>query len=400
MADQNPLSRRVNTLSESQTIGMSKLSRELSDKGVDVINLSLGEPDFATPLNIREAAKKAIDGGFTHYSPISGFTELRKAVSAKFKRENNLDYAFDQVVISTGAKQAIANVVLSLVNPGDEVITPMPYWVSYIEIIKLAEGITVPVKSTIENDFKITAQQLEAAITPKTKMFIFSSPCNPTGSVYTHDELSALAKVFARHKQVYILSDEIYEHINFLGRHSSIAEFEEIRERVIVVNGVSKAYAMTGWRIGYIGAPKWIAQACDKMQGQITSGTSSISQKAAEAGLNGGLESIDTMQAAFLKRRDIVLNLMKEIPGWKANKPDGAFYVFPDVSFYFGKTDGEYHIKDSADLCMFLLYKAHVSVVTGIAFGEPKCIRFSYAASDDKLIEAIRRIKEALKTLK
>ncbi len=400
MTDKDKLSKRVNSLEESQTIGMAKLARELAEKGVDVINLSLGEPDFPTPENIRTAAKKAIDDGFTRYPPISGFKDLRQAVSAKFKRENNLDYAFDQVVVSTGAKQSIANVVLCLVNPGDEVITPVPYWVSYIEIIKLAEGKLVPMKTTIDSDFKITPAQLEATITPKTKMFIFSSPCNPTGTVYNRDELKALAKVFEKHKHVYVLSDEIYEHINFLDRHASMAEFEVIRDRVIVVNGVSKAYAMTGWRIGYIGAPKWIAQACDKMQGQVTSGASSISQKAAEAGLNGGLETIDKMRAAFMKRRDLVLNLMKDIPGWKANKPDGAFYVFPDISYYFGKSDGETTIRDSSDLCMFLLYKAHVSIVTGIAFGEPNCVRFSYAASEDKLIEAIKRIKEALKTLK
>jgi aspartate aminotransferase len=400
MIENNALSDRVKKLSESQTIGMSKLARELADKGNDVINLSLGEPDFPTPVYIREAAKKAIDDGYTRYTPISGFNELRKAVSGKFKRENNLDYSFDQVVISTGAKQSIANVVLSLINPGDEVITPVPYWVSYIEILKLAEGKLVTIKTSLDNNFKITPQQLEEAITPKTKMFIFSSPCNPTGTVYTRDELEGLAKVFAKHKQVYILSDEIYEHINFLGTHASIAQFPEIRDRVIIVNGVSKAYAMTGWRIGYIGAPKWVAQACDKMQGQVTSGTSSVSQKAAEAGLNGSLDSINNMQEAFRKRRDLVLKLMKDIPGVRANDPQGAFYVFPDISYYFGKSDGQITVKDANDLCMFFLNKAHVSLVTGEAFGEPKCIRFSYAASDEKLVEALRRIKEALATLK
>jgi aspartate aminotransferase len=395
-----PLSHRINTLSESQTIGMAKLSRELSSKGFDVINLSLGEPDFITPEHIREAAKKAIDAGYTHYTPISGFPELRKAISEKFKRENNLAYAPDQIVVSTGAKQAIANVILSLVNPGDEVIIPMPYWVSYIEVVKLAEGKVIPIKTTIDSDFKITPAQLEAAITPKTKMFIFSSPCNPTGTVFTRDELKAFADVLAKHPNVYVLSDEIYEHINFLDRHVSIAEFENIKERVIVVNGLSKSFAMTGWRIGYIGAPKWIADACDKMQGQFTSGTSSISQKAAETALNSDLKPTLEMEKAFHRRRDLVLKLMKDIPGWKVNEPQGAFYVFPDVSFYFGKSDGETTVNNATDLCMYLLHKAHVSIVTGEAFGDANCVRFSYAASDEKLTEAIRRIKEALTRLK
>ncbi len=398
--EKNPLSNRINTLSESQTIGMSKLSRELSAKGIDVINLSLGEPDFITPEHIREAAKKAIDDGYTHYSPISGFAELRKAVSEKFKRENNLTYAPDQVVISTGAKQSIANVILSLINPGDEVIIPMPYWVSYIEVVKLAEGKVVPVKSTIESDFKITPAQLEAAITSKTKLFIFSSPCNPTGTVFTREELKAFADVFARHPHVFVLSDEIYEHINFLNKHTSIAEFENIKDRVIVVNGLSKSFAMTGWRIGYIGAPKWIADACDKMQGQFTSGTSSISQKAAEAALTSSLKPTLEMQAAFRRRRDLVLKLMKDVPGWKVNEPQGAFYVFPDVSSYFGKSDGETTINNATDICMYLLNKGHVAIVTGEAFGDPDCVRISYAASDEKLVEAIRRIKTALSQLK
>ncbi len=398
--EKNPLSNRINTLSESQTIGMSKLSRELSAKGIDVINLSLGEPDFITPEHIREAAKKAIDDGYTHYSPISGFAELRKAVSEKFKRENNLTYAPDQIVISTGAKQSIANVILSLINPGDEVIIPMPYWVSYIEVVKLAEGKVVPIKSTIESDFKITAAQLEAAITPKTKLFIFSSPCNPTGTVFTREELKSFADVFAKHPQVFVLSDEIYEHINFLDKHTSIAEFDNIKDRVIVVNGLSKSFAMTGWRIGYIGAPKWIADACDKMQGQFTSGTSSISQKAAEAALNSSLKPTLEMQAAFRRRRDLVLKLMKDVPGWKVNEPQGAFYVFPDVSSYFGKSDGESTINNATDLCMYLLNKGHVAIVTGEAFGDPDCVRISYAASDEKLVEAIRRIKTSLSQLK
>jgi aspartate aminotransferase len=398
--DKNSLSDRINTLSESQTIGMAKLSRELSAKGVDVINLSLGEPDFVTPEHIREAAKKAIDAGFTHYTPISGYPELRKAVAEKFKRENNLTYGPEQVVVSTGAKQSIANVILSLVNPGDEVIIPLPYWVSYIELVKLSEGIVVPMPTKIESDFKITPAELEAAITSKTKLFVYSSPCNPTGSVYTREELAALVKVFEKHPHVLILSDEIYEHINFLNHHVSIAEFDSIKDRVIVVNGLSKSFAMTGWRIGYIGAPKWIADACDKMQGQFTSGTCSISQKAAECALTSDLKPTLDMQAAFRRRRDLVVKLMKEIPGLKVNHPQGAFYVFPDVSFFLGKSNGEYKIKNATDLCMYLLNKAHVSIVTGEAFGAPEHVRFSYAASDDLLVEAIRRMKEALSQLK
>ncbi|HNP98363.1 MAG TPA: pyridoxal phosphate-dependent aminotransferase [Bacteroidia bacterium] len=398
--EQKTLSHRVTSLAESQTIGMSKLSRELSAKGIDIVNLSLGEPDFVTPLHIREAAKKAIDDGYTFYPPISGYAELRKAISAKFKRENNLDYAADQVVVSTGAKQSIANVVLSLVDPGDEVIIPLPYWVSYIEIVKVAEGITVPIPTTIDADFKITPAQLEAAITPKTKLFIFSSPCNPTGSVYSKEELKALADVFAKHPQIFILSDEIYEHINFLDSHQSIAQFDFIKDRVVIVNGVSKGYAMTGWRIGYIGAPKYIADACDKMQGQFTSAASSIAQKAAEAALTMDNRPTLEMKEAFLRRRNLVLGLMKDIPGIILNEPKGAFYIFPDVSSYFGKKDGDTIIKNASDLCMYLLHRGHVSLVTGEAFGEPKCVRFSYAASDERLVEAVKRIRQALSLLK
>ena len=393
------LSKRVISLAESQTIGMSKLSRELSSQGIDIVNLSLGEPDFITPLHIREAAKKAIDDGYTYYPPIAGFLELRKAVSEKFKRENNLDFLPQQIIISTGAKQSIANVVLSLIDPGDEVIIPMPYWVSYIEIVKLAEGKTVPIKTTIDSDFKITPAQLEKAITPATKMFIFSSPCNPTGTVYTKEELRGLAEVFRKHQHVYILSDEIYEHINFMGNHESIAQFEHLKDRLIVVNGVSKSFAMTGWRIGYIGAPKIIAEACEKMQGQFTSGASSIAQKAAEAALNQDLQPTRDMNSAFRRRRDLVLSLMKTIPHWKVNKPEGAFYVFPDVSAYFGKSFEGKKINNSTELCMYLLHHGNVSLVTGEAFGDANCLRFSYAASDEKLIEAIRRIKAALEKL-
>lgn len=398
--EQKSLSQRVQRLSESQTIGMSKLSRELSSKGIDVINLSLGEPDFVTPAHICAAAKKAIDDGYTFYPPIAGFAELRKAVSDKFKRENNLDYKPDQVVVSTGAKQSIANVVLSIIDPGDEVIIPNPFWVSYIEIVKLAEGKTISVNTTLESDFKITPAQLEAAITSKTKMFIFSSPCNPTGTVYTKEELKALAEVLTKFPKIIILSDEIYEHINFLDQHQSIAQFDFIKDQVVIVNGVSKGYAMTGWRIGYIGAPKYIADACDKMQGQFTSAASSIAQKAAEAALNESNQPTLEMQSAFRRRRDLVLKLMKDIPGWEINEPKGAFYVFPDISYYFGKSDGEIKITNSTDLCMYLLHKGHVSLVTGEAFGAPNCLRFSYATSDEKLTEAIRRIREALLKLK
>lgn len=401
------LANRVNRLHESQTIAMARLSRELQEQGHDIISLSLGEPDFVTPEYIREGAKKAMDEGFTFYTPISGFADLRKAISEKFKRENNLDYAPDQVVVSTGAKQSIANVILCLIDPGDEVLVPTPYWVSYTQIIELAGGIPVYLHTTIESDFKVTPEQVKAAVTSKTKMFIFSSPCNPTGTVYTKEELKGLADIFARHENIYILSDEIYEHINFahpetggFGKHESIAQFENIKERVVVVNGVSKGYAMTGWRIGYIGATKDIAQACDKMQGQFTSGTSSISQKAALTALTQQNEENQKMLDSFLRRRNLVLDLMKDIPGWKINIPQGAFYVFPDISYYFGKSNGTGAIKNPTDLCMYLLKDAKVSLVTGEAFGDNNCVRFSYATSDKLLIEAIRRIKESLAKLK
>jgi aspartate aminotransferase len=393
------LADRLNTITESQTIAMAKLSRELQEQGQDIISLSLGEPDFVTPEYIREGAKKAIDEGFTFYTPISGFADLRKAISAKFKKENNLDYGMEQIVVSTGAKQSIANVVMCTVNPGDEVLVPTPYWVSYSQIILLAGGIPVFLPSTIETDFKVSAEQVKAAITPKTKMFIFSSPCNPTGTVYTKEELKKLADVFASNENIFILSDEIYEHINFIGKHESIAQFENIKEQVIVVNGVSKGYAMTGWRIGYIGASKEIAKACDKMQGQFTSGTSSISQKAALTALTVQSEENNRMFESFKRRRDLVLNLMKDIPGWKINEPQGAFYVFPDVHYYFGKRNGDTVIKNPNDLCMYLLKDAKVSLVTGEAFGDDKCVRFSYATSDKLLVEAIRRIKESLTKL-
>lgn len=396
----NYLSTRVNELEESATIAMARLSRELQEQGHDIISLSLGEPDFITPDDIREAAKKAIDDGFTHYPPIAGYLDLRKAISEKFKRENNLDYKTDQIIVSTGAKQSIANVVFCLVNPGDEVIVPTPYWVSYSQIIQLAGGIPVFVKTTVENDFKPTAEQIKAAITPKTKLLIYSSPCNPTGSMYTKEELKSIADVIYPHPQIFILSDEIYEHIRFEMEHESIAQFDFIKDRVIVVNGVAKGYAMTGWRIGYIGASAEVAKACDKMQGQFTSAASSIAQKATLKAVSTDYKNYEYMRASFLKRRDMVLDIMKDIPGWKFNKPVGAFYVFPDVSYFFGKSDGETTIKNATDLCMFLLKDAKVSLVTGEAFGDDNCVRLSYATSDEVLKEALRRIKVSFAKLK
>lgn len=394
------LADRLNDLTESQTIAMARLSRELQDQGHDIISLSLGEPDFITPEDIRESAKRAIDEGFTKYPPIAGFADLRQAISEKFKNENNLDYSPAQIVVSTGAKQSIANVVLSLVNLGEEVILPAPFWVSYSQIIKLAGGVPVLIESTVESDYKITPQQLEAAITPKTKMFIYSSPCNPSGTVYSKGELEAFAKVIAKHEDLYILSDEIYEHIIFDASHESIAQFDFIRDRVIIVNGVSKGYAMTGWRIGYIGSPKWIADACDKMQGQFTSAASSISQKAATAALRSGTAFQELMRTTYRRRRDLVLDMLSKIPGLKVNKPQGAFYVFPDVTSYFGKSYNNTTITNASDLCMYLLKDAGVSVVTGEAFGDNRCVRISYATSDELLIQAINRIGASLAKLK
>lgn len=395
----NILSDRINNLSESQTIKMAKLSRELAAKGVDVINLSFGEPDFHTPDHIKEAAKVAMDQNYTYYTPVPGYPELRKAIVKKLKTENKLDYDFSQIVVSTGAKQAIANVLLCLLNPGDEVIIPTPYWVSYSEVVKLAEGVNVFVPSTVEQNFKITPEQLEAAITPKTKLFMFSSPCNPTGSVYSKEELKGLAKVFERYPQIYILSDEIYEHINFIEAHQSIAQFEAIKDRVIIINGFSKAFAMTGWRIGYSVSNKEIASACDKLQGQITSGTCSITQRAGIAAYEGGLESVNKMNDAFLNRRNLVYDLLKNIEGLKVNLPDGAFYFFPDVSAFFGKSYEGKVIADAGELCIYLLENAHVATVSGDAFGDDKYIRISYAASEEKLSEAIKRIAAALSKL-
>lgn len=393
------LSDRINHLSESQTLAMARISRELIAQGKDVISLSIGEPDFDTPEFIKNAAKKAIDENYTHYTPVPGYQELRLAISNKFKRDNNLDYSPEQIVVSTGAKHALTNLALSILNPGDEVLIPTPFWVSYMEMIKIAEATPVIIQTNIENDFKVTPSQIEESITSKTRMIWFSTPCNPSGSVYTKEELKAIAELIAKHPNILIVSDEIYEHINFLSKHESIAQFDFIKDQVITVNGVSKGFAMTGWRIGYIAAPKWIADGCTKMQGQFTSGTCSIAQKAAQAALEADPSVVDDMREAFKKRRDLVLSLMKEIPGIKINEPKGAFYVFPDVTNFFGKSDGETTIKDANDLTMFLLNKALIALVSGDAFGNPDCIRLSYATSEDILREAISRMKTALATL-
>ncbi|OUJ72504.1 pyridoxal phosphate-dependent aminotransferase [Hymenobacter crusticola] len=395
------LSDRVTTMQESQTIAMAKKSRELAAQGHDVINLSFGEPDFQTPQYIKDAAKQALDEGFTFYTPVPGYLDLRQAIVEKFKRDNQLDYKPENIVVSTGAKQSLANVLLSMVNPGDEVIIFAPYWVSYSEMVKLAEGNPVELVGTLENEYKVTAEQLDAAITPRTKLIMYSSPCNPTGSVFTREEFAAIAEVVARHPHVHVLADEIYEYINFTGEHVSLAQFDEIKDRVITVNGFSKGYAMTGWRVGYLAAHKDIATACDKLQSQITSGTCSIAQRAALAALKGGRSSADEMVTAYKRRRDLVLEMAKDIPGFIMPKPNGAFYVFPDVSGYFGKTapDGS-TIANANDLALYLLNDAHVSSVDGEAFGAPSCIRFSTAAADEKLKEAFTRIKASLEKLK
>jgi len=394
------VSQRVANLAVSQTLAMSQKSRDLKAKGFDVINLSVGEPDFNTPQHIKDAAIKAINENYSHYAPVPGYPELLQAISDKLKRENNLDYAKDQIIVSNGAKHSLANVILSLVNKEDEVIVPAPYWVSYVELVKLAEGKNVVIEAGIENDFKITAEQLKKAITPKTKALFLCSPSNPTGSLYSRDELKAIAEVIDAAKQdIYIISDEIYEHINFVGKHESIAQFDSIRDKVIIVNGVSKGYAMTGWRIGYIAAPKWIAKACNKVQGQMTSGASSISQMASIAALTSDSSCITEMVDAFRRRRDLVVELMKDIKGLKNNVPQGAFYLFPEASYYFGKTDGERTIENAMDLCMYILEKGHVATVPGDAFGSPNYIRFSYATSDDQLREALKRMKKVLDEL-
>jgi aspartate aminotransferase len=393
------VSARLAALSPSETLAMSQKSNELKAQGIDVINLSVGEPDFHTPGFIKEAAQKAIEDNFSFYSPVPGYLSLRAAIAIKLKQENNLDYTPGQIVCSNGAKQSVCNVLLSVVGPGDEVIVPAPYWVSYVEMVKLAEGTNVIVTAGIERDFKITPQQLETAISSKTKAFILCSPSNPTGSVYSKEELKELADVLAKHPHITIISDEIYEHINYIGKHESIAQFENIRERVVIVNGVSKGYAMTGWRLGWIAAPQWIAAACNKLQGQYTSGPSSIAQKASEAAYSGPQDCVETMRAAFERRRNLMVDLAKTIPGFKVNQPQGAFYLFPDCSAYFGKSFQGKKIEDSAALAMYLLEEGHVAAVGGAAFGAPGCIRFSYATSEEKLTEAMRRVKEALAKL-
>lgn len=396
----NQLSDRLNSLSPSETLAMSQKSNELKAQGIDVINLSVGEPDFNTPDHIKEAAKKAVDDNYSRYSPVPGYPALREAIVKKLKAENDLDYTAAQILCSNGAKQSVCNVLLALVNPGDEVIIPAPYWVSYPEMVKLSEGTSVIVTAGIEQDFKITPAQLEAAITPKTKAIILCSPSNPTGSVYTKEELAGLAAVLAKHPQVIIIADEIYEHINYIGKHQSIAQFPEVRDRVVIVNGVSKAYAMTGWRIGFIAGPQWIVSACNKLQGQYTSGPCSVSQKAAEAAYTGTQQPVADMRAAFERRRDLIVKLAKEIPGFEVNVPQGAFYLFPKCNAHYGKSFGDRKINDAGDLAMYLLEEGHVACVGGTAFGAPECIRMSYATSDENIVEAMRRIKEALAKLK
>lgn len=394
------VSARIANLSVSETLAMSQKSNELKAQGINVINLSVGEPDFYTPDHIKAAAKKAIDDNFSFYSPVPGYLSLRQAISKKLETENGLSYKPEQIICSNGAKQAVCNAVLSVVNPDDEVIIPAPCWVSYIEMVKLAEGKSVVIHTGIEQNFKITPAELEAAITPKTRAIILCSPSNPTGSIYSKAELKGLADVLAKHPNIIIISDEIYEHINYTGKHESIAQFENIRERVVIINGVSKAYAMTGWRLGWMAAPQWIVAACNKLQGQYTSGASSIAQKAAEAAYLGGQQCVEDMRQAFVRRRDLIVKLASQIEGFKVNKPEGAFYLFPECSYYLGKSYNGRLIKTSADLAMFLLEEGHVACVGGLAFEAANYIRFSYATSDENIIEAMKRVKETLAKLK
>ena len=393
------VSRRVQSLSVSQTLAMAQKSRELKEQGIDVISLSLGEPDFNTPDDIKEAAKNAIDDNYSFYPPVPGYADLRQAISKKFKEENGLDYSPDQIIVSAGGKHTLINVVLSVVDPGEEVILLAPYWVSYLDHITFAEGKPVIIQTTIESDFKVTPEQLEAAITPKTRLLIFNSPSNPTGMVYTREEMAALVRVIEKFPQVIVISDEIYEHITFTGKHISLATFSSITDRVVTVNGVSKGYAMTGWRIGYMGAPLWLAKACNKLQGQFTSGVCSIAQRAALAAVTSKSDSKEKMREAFLRRRDLICSLLGEIPGLKVRVPQGAFYVMPDISSFIGRSFNGQVMKDADDLTFFLLAEARVAMVSGTAFGADKCIRISYATSDDRIIEAVHRIKEALAKL-
>lgn len=386
---------RINRLSESATLAVAQKSRELKAQGIDVIGLGVGEPDFPTPTFIKEAAKKAIDDNYSYYSPVPGYPELLTAISNKLKRDNNLEYAPNQIVVSNGAKHSLANVIQAVVDHGDEVIVPAPYWVTYVDLVNFSGGVNVVIDTTVESDFKITPEQLEAAITPKTRAFLFSSPSNPTGSVYTRDELKAFADIFAKHPNIIIISDEIYEHIIYGVKFESIAQFPEIKDRVMVINGVSKSYAMTGYRIGFMAGPLWIAKACNKLQSQYTSGPNSVAQIASVAAFNHDGSEVKKMVEQFEKRRDLVLSMLAEIPGLKTSKPDGAFYVFPDCSAYFGKKDGDTILNDADELCFYLLSKGHVGVVSGAAFGAPGCFRISYAASEEQLIKAMNRIKEA-----
>jgi len=394
------LSERLQRLQPSATLAMSQRSSELKAQGVDVINMSVGEPDFNTPDHIKEAAKQAIDENWSRYSPVPGYPELKNAIVAKLKNENGLEYKPSQILCSNGAKQSVCNTVMALVNAGDEVIIPAPYWVSYPQMVLLAEGTPVFVEAKIEQDFKITPEQLEAAITPKTKALILCSPSNPTGSVYSLKELEALKNVLLKHPQVIVIADEIYEHINYVGQHASMASFPDIKERVVIINGVSKAYAMTGWRIGFIAAPEWIVKGCNKLQGQYTSGPCSVSQKAAEAAYTGSQQCVEDMRLAFERRKNLIVRLAKEIPGLEVNDPQGAFYLFPKCSSYFGKSDGEHLINNSTDFAMYLLEVGHVATVGGDAFGSPECFRMSYATSDENIIEAMSRIKNVLAKLK
>ena len=393
------LSNRLQRLAPSATLAMSQKSSEMKAQGLDVINMSVGEPDFNTPDHIKEAGKKAIDENYSRYSPVTGYADLRKAIAEKLKRENGLDYGVNEIVVSNGAKQSVCNTIMALVNSGDEVIVPAPYWVSYPQMAKLAGGVPVIVEAGFAQNFKMTPEQLEAAITPKTKMLILCSPSNPTGSVYSKDELRGLADVILRHDDLFVLADEIYEHINYVGKHESIAQFDGMKERTIVVNGVSKAYAMTGWRIGYIAAPEWIAKGCNKLQGQYTSGPCSVSQKAAEAAYVASQDCVEDMRKAFERRRDLIVSLAKDIPGLEVNVPQGAFYLFPKCSSFFGKTDGETVVANSSVFAMYLLEKAHVATVGGDAFGDGECFRMSYATSEDNIREAMARIKKALAAL-
>ena len=393
------LSERLNRLAPSATLAMSQKSGEMKAQGIDVINLSVGEPDFNTPDHIKDAAKRAIDENFSRYSPVPGYMDLREAIVAKLKNENGLDYSVNEVLVSNGAKQSVCNTVMALVNDGEEVIIPAPYWVSYPQMVKLAGGVPVIVEAGFEQNFKMTPQQLEAAITPKTRMIILCSPSNPTGSVYSQEELAALAEVIKRHDDLFVLADEIYEHINYTGRHASIAQVPGMKERTIIVNGVSKAYAMTGWRIGYIAAPEWIVKGCNKLQGQYTSGPCSVSQKAALEAYTASQQCVEDMRVAFERRRNLIVELAKDIPGLEVNVPEGAFYLFPKCSNFFGKTDGTRVINSSTDLAMYLLEVGHVATVAGDAFGDPQCFRMSYATSDDNIRESMRRIKECLAKL-